>query len=439
MSEADKRRFRLLAIVAFLGAVALTALMTWRAAAGVGWDRLSTAGRPAAEALMMAVVAGLLLAVVLFRPETMATRALRWTSAAWTVVLVVGLLALWQLIWREGDMAAARGTLVTDQAAADAYLAEYVDPDAGARYRVPTGVFLQSFEFRSADNVKVTGFVWQRWAKDIPPEVAPGVVLPEAEKSFSLKEAYRRDRGDAEVIGWYFAATLRQSFDYADYPFDRQSVWLRLWPKAIGQGVLLVPDFASYADTAPAALPGIEQEFVYSGWQPLGSGFSYDPVAYTTDFGTGAPIADRPFPDLFFNFVVERDYFGPLLKTLPFTLAVAGLLFGVMLLGTNDPDLRSRFGLETLGVIATTGALLLTVVLEHNGIRDALSYEQIAYIEVFPFALYLLILLVTANAIIGDRPDAPAFFDYRNNIWPVMLYWPVFVGILFTVTYVVFF
>ena len=34
---------------------------------------------------------------------------------------------------------------------------------------------------------------------------------------------------DAETIGWYFKATVRQKFDYANYPLDQQEFRLRIW------------------------------------------------------------------------------------------------------------------------------------------------------------------------------------------------------------------
>ena len=31
-----------------------------------------------------------------------------------------------------------------------------------------------------------------------------------------------------EIVGWYFRATLRQQFNYSEYPFDREDVLLLL-------------------------------------------------------------------------------------------------------------------------------------------------------------------------------------------------------------------
>ena len=46
-----------------------------------------------------------------------------------------------------------------------------------------------------------------------------------------------------------------------------------------------VPDFGAYRDLTPSTLPGIDTQFVYGGWDPLSSEFSYDLIDYNVDFG----------------------------------------------------------------------------------------------------------------------------------------------------------
>ena len=438
MTEARGRTVQFVALLACLAAAGFAVLFGIRAAGLAAGRSVFETGRPAAQAVLMAVVALGLLAVVAFRPQTLRLPSVARTAAAWALLLVAGIVGLWQVAYREIEPDALEGTPVASTSEVDAFLAAH-PPAVAPAYRIPTGLFLQSFEFLTGDNVLVTGYVWQRYADDVPVGIERTVVFAESIDTKVFKEAYRSDLGDETLIGWYFEATLRQAFDYTRYPLDRQDVWVRLWSPSADEGAVLMPDLASYDDLDPTALPGIEQEIVSTGWRPYISGFTYGLHSYNSRFGRLDAAFPQEVPELYFNLGIKRDYGGPLLKHLPFTLAIAGLLFGIMLLGTSDPDLRSRFGFQTLAVIATTGALLLTVVVEHNGIRDTVSAGQISYIEVLPFTLYGLILLVTVNAIIRDRPDAPGFFDDRNNIWPVMLYWPVFAGVLFVATYVVFF
>jgi hypothetical protein len=438
VTEAQVRTVHLVALLACLVAAGIAVLLGFRAAELAAGRSLFETGRPAAEAVLMAVVALGLLAVVAFRPQTLRLPSLARTAATWTLLLVAGIIGLWQVAYRELELDALVGMPVSSTSEVE----DGPDrPPAAGGPRIPDPDRALPPKLRVPDRGQRARFRLRLAAirRCHSGDDRAGGRLPESIDTKVFEEAYRSDLGDETLIGWYFEATLRQAFDYTRYPLDRQDVWVRLWSPSAAEGAVLVPDVASYDDLDPAALPGIEQEIVSTGWQPYVSGFTYSLHSYNTRFGR----VDAPFrqdaPELFFNLGIKRDYGGPLLKHLPFTLAIAGLLFGIMLLGTSDPDLRSRFGFQTLAVIATTGALLLTVVVEHNGIRETVSAGQISYIEVLPFTLYGLILLVTVNAIIRDRPDAPAFFDDRNNIWPVMLYWPVFVGILFVATYVVFF
>ena len=116
-----------------------------------------------------------------------------------------------------------------------------------------------------------------------------GVVLPEAvEEAYDAKEVWRVEEDDGtEQIGWYFSGTFRQNFDYRLYPFDRQDIWLRIWSPEPVEGVMPVPDFGAYRDLTPSTLPGIDTQFVYGGWDPLSSEFSYDLIDYNVDFGLG--------------------------------------------------------------------------------------------------------------------------------------------------------
>ena len=57
-----------------------------------------------------------------------------------------------------------------------------------------------------------------------------------------------------------------------------------------------VPDFGAYRDLTPSTLPGIDTQFVYGGWDPLSSAFSYDLIDYNVDFGLGTGSPAHPIP-----------------------------------------------------------------------------------------------------------------------------------------------
>src|SRR5690606_33506856 len=109
-------------------------------------------------------------------------------------------------------------------------------------------------------------------------------------------------------------------------------------------------------------------------------------------------------------------------------------------LNSQNMDRRTRFGVTTFGVLATSGTLLFTVLTKHNQIRSEVTPGQIVYIEVLPILLYVTILLSAANAILllAAPPDRFKFIFYADNLLPDVLYWPTLLGGLWVTTLVVF-
>ncbi|MCC6313779.1 MAG: hypothetical protein IT337_07175 [Thermomicrobiales bacterium] len=431
--------FHRIAIVCCLAAAGVTAWLLWRHHARYATFDLELTGRGLVPALVSAVICLLVLAVVVFRPERARPASLRLVSGAWTLALVAALAAMCAIVWTEMSYADWSGALVQSKTHMERTLGVSLAGRPDDRYVVPTGLLVQSVEFLSANNVRVGGYIWQRYAKDIPASIERGVILPEAEDSYEMTLAYTRDLGDATLYGWYFNSVLRQDFDYRDYPLDRQIVWLRLWPKEFYETLMLVPDFTAYSSVDPRNLPGVDNQLVYGGWDPYLSGFSVAKHAYGTDFGYQTGDRDALYPDLYFDLGLKRDFLSPLFKHLPFFLAISSLMFATLVMTSNEPSAKERFQLTPSGVVAANGALLFAVIVEHNNIRDTVGSQQLSYIEVLPFTLYAMILLVSLNAVIVDGPKPIPFFEWENNLLPVVLFWPILIGILCLATWAVFF
>jgi hypothetical protein len=389
--------------------------------------------------IVLAVVAAMALSVLVYRPERGELWSLAKTSAAWSIALLLALTVAWSAIAGTERQNRWHGTLVTGAAETNAYLAEHVPTDLDP-VRIPTGVMIQSMEFLDGDNVQVTGYVWQRYGPDVPGDIERGVVLVEAVKeAYDTKEAYRYEENGVETVGWYFAATLRQPFEYAEFPFDEQDLWLRMWARDFSRDIILVPDFEAYYATDPATLPGIESEFVYSGWAPIYSGFSFSDQPYNSSFGIGDAGEFQEFPELYFNLVLDRNFGGPFFEYFVFAIAVAFLLFGLLALSTDDENLKGRFQLTTAQVLVAASGLLFAVILKHNQIRSNVGTQGLSYIETVPIMLYGIIVFVVLNAILLASPLNAKLVRYRNNLIPTLAYWPVVLGLLLAVTLIVFF
>ena len=150
-------------------------------------------------------------------------------------------------------------------------------------------------------------------------------------------------------------------------------------------------------------MPGLEKEFVYSGWTPIYAGFSLANQPYSTSFGIGTnQSAGRP--EMYFNLILDRNFAGPFFEHMIFAIAVMILLFGLLVLTTDDEDLKARFQLSTAGVLGAASGLLFAVILKHNQLRSVVGSPGVSYIEVIPIMLYGVIVVVVLNAILLASP-----------------------------------
>lgn len=388
--------------------------------------------------LLFAVL--LALSLLLLRTGPRRHRRARMLSTAWSLLLLLALLFTWRTIVIDDRWSKPIGTLIASPGVLDDFIARNPESFAQYDYLISTGIYLQSFEFHNASNIEMSGFVWQTYGADIPEQVRRGIVLPEAlGEAYRAEEAWRIERDGAEHIGWYCSGVFRQNFDYRLYPFDRQNIWLRLWTPEVAENVALVPDFAAYRDLTPSSLPGIDTQFVYGGWDPISSEFTYDLLDYNVDFGLGYGFSGAPEPELYFNFAVARDYLGPMLEHLVLEAAIAILLFVLLLLMDDGSESHHRTGLTIFDLSVAAGGLLFAVILDHNGIRAAVESQSVIYLEWVSLLLVVFIVLVVLSAVLQLNGWRVPILNYRGNLVPVLLYWPALLGALLVVTLVVFF
>lgn len=433
-------------LVVLLGLVMLVWAVSRRLTGGVGESVIANDDDWAwgIAGMVLLVIGGSALAI---RPERGTAKAQIATAAVWTVALLAGLSGLWWLIDSSTREDGWRGTPVRSHADVAAFLDAHapLPPIASSGDQdilmVPTGVMIQSVEFLSGSNVRVSGYVWQKYPQGLPDSFVRGFVLPDAVvEAYRSEEAYRLSDGTTETIGWYFAATLRESFDYARYPFDRPNIWLRLWAKDFSHNIQLVPDLDAYFDLTPSTMPGIEGTFVYGNWNPVFSGFSFDLGYYNSDYGIpGDETSNVGDPEVVFNFVMKRDPLGPASDFVFYSLTVALLTFGLLVLTSGNPDIRGRFGISTAGVLGSVSVLLFGVIGKQGTLRTALDTQQLTYLEALPVLLYVMLLLTALNAILVCAPFDFKVLEYRDNLLPELFFWPVLLSLLFLLTLVVYY
>jgi len=376
------------------------------------------------------------------RQETV--KGLWVTSIVFSVVCAVGIGTIWYMVAHRSpdEDTPASYRKVLSEADLNALKAEQVSLAQNANLEtpifIPTGVFIQSLEFTSANDVVVTGYVWQRYSDDIPAEISRGFVMPEGDV-IEGEEAYRIRQGNEEVIGWYIQTSLRQTFDYARYPFDRQDIWLRLWHKDFAKNVILVPDFEAYGGKWELyTRMGLEHDFVLEQLALERTYFDYHYNSYTTNFGIDNYIGQNTFPELYFNVGVRREVLDAFVAYLIPMIILILMAFGVQFIVTQISEKMSMYGISTIGLIGYYASLFFIGILAQLDIRRTLQAPGVVYLEYFYFTLYAILLLQTVNSIIFTVSDKFHFVEYEDNLYPKVFFFPITLGIMFIVTAVIF-
>ena len=425
--------------------------------AGLAYMETQSAGTYRAEsrslyAFMTGIFSLVILVMItyvqLFRPGT---------SSYWVISVVTSLMFLVGIgfVWsralehpparEENDGASLT---ITNQAVLAQFIEQQSEEAAQRREEtlyVPTGIYIQHMKYTNPFDVMLSGYIWQSYSKEQTTyadgtPISQGLILAETEPNaevLSIEEAYREDRGDHEIVGWYFRVSVRQDFDYAHYPFDLQTVWLRMWHQDFNRRVVLVPDLNSYKILTPVALPGLEKNFVLPNWSLKASYFNYNFNSYNTTFGVRPATSEERQPELYFNIVVQRKFLSPFITNIVPLLVVAILAFTVLM--TINKDGGQLLGFSGFGVVEACAAFFFVVTITQAQVRDALEVSNLIYLDYFFFIIYLVLLGVSINSILFTRTDRFQLIEYRDNLIPKMAFWPLLLGLLLVVTQWVFY
>lgn len=371
-----------------------------------------------------------------------------WLSMAVSAILLVVLVSLWKHM---NEYRVEPPQMVNEKAVHEYLEKRWKNGLDGPISRaqptitIKTGLFIQSLQFFNSNEVNLSGYIWQHYQDGVHDGIKPdspevGFILPEQVNSGSdiePREAYRYRQGDEEVIGWYFEATLRQPFEYSYYPFDHKSVWIRLWPKDFTRNIVLVPDFAAYKSTGVDDIFGIEKSMVLGTWERQNTYFDYQASSYDTNFGIAQYIGQEDFPDLHYNFVIKRKFVNAFVVHLLPLFLVAALLFSALLTVSGKPDLASRHGFSTSGVIGACSALFFVVMLAHIHLREQFAGTSIVYMEYFYFLMYGLLVAASANTYLFSMRAAPwlTLIHYKDNLIPKISFWPVVLVSMIVITW----
>jgi len=358
-------------------------------------------------------------------------------SSGFSILCVLTVLAIWVLL----SIAAfpqGSGSPVLSQQDLDSYLAaQPAAPAEQPRILIPIGVFVQTIEFTTAFDPIVSGVIWQVYGPGVPQEVMRGFVLPDASDA-QITESYRVTRGDAQVIGWSFRATLRQSFQYDTYPFDRHFFWVRVFPADQTHNIVLTPDFAAYSSMRPQDMPGIASTFVLENWDVKQTFFSYHTEVYNTNLGIATSTRPAEYPALYYTICMSRQILTPVIIYVVPPLIALVMLFGILLLTTRSQERRASAGWNSTNVLAYCAAVFFVVIVSQVNLRQQINTSGILYLDWFYLLTYCAILLVAINAVVFILASERRIIQHEDNLIAKLLYWPVLTSAMLVITVLVF-
>lgn len=300
---------------------------------------------------------------------------------------------------------------------------------------IPTGMVVQSLEFKGPYTIQVAGYVWQRYADGLE-DLDRGLVFPEADTT-TMTKVYETHQGTETLIGWNFKTTLREQFDYARYPLDRQQIWVRMWHIDFEKNVYLEPDADGYKSLEPDQKPGLDPGLLLENWEIDRSYFSYRLNKYNANFGIQGYISDIPQPEMYFNIGTKRYILSPLVSRGIAPLVILLQLFVIVMVIGSDSKRLEQFGVRPGAVIFTCAAFFFAILLAQNALRDEVKWYGVVYLETLHVLTYFVILAVAANSVaLVAFPDIGLFKE--DNLWVEVLYWPVILGILLVITVLMF-
>jgi hypothetical protein len=347
-------------------------------------------------------------------------------AVVFSLLCVLGMGFIWHLTINNSTLDDRNGDLVVFDRADVETVLQHTNTNP-ITFRIPTGFFIQSMEFLNANDIAITGYIWQNISSPGAEKDFPDFSFPDSKETSIVKAYVNKDKG---VIGWRFRTTLRQQFDYSKYPFDREDVSIRVLSNN-SAGSILVPDFDSYNSLIPETLPGLGSTFILEGWKPQKTFFSYRVNSYNTNFGI-RNVANSNVSEFHFNVDIERD-FKAAFSDLLLIMVIIVLLFAVLTITTKGEN-KSYFGFSSHGVLGYCTSLLFTLIVSHTALRSRIPLGSIIYIEYFYLVLYLAILVVSLNSIVFASNRSIPFIDPKDNMYVKILYWPVTMGILLFVT-----
>jgi hypothetical protein len=270
---------------------------------------------------------------------------------------------------------------------------------------IPFQITLSSINFTSPSSIQIIGRL--KLNKVSVTQTEPPIFFPMAFRT-------QWERIDEIDTQWKFTTSIKQPFDYASFPFDKEKISLLIQVKNQYKQSLLVPDFKRYPSMSPSDLPGIAQKVVrINGWSLEGSYFNY-------------VISEDDIEGVALNLIIKRNLIGPLITYLLPILMILSLAYFTLLMWTKERDMLILWGFSFSSVLARSSSLFFILILSHISLREALEAKGIIFLEFYYLASYSLLICVTISSMLYLANNQNPVINYQNGLILKLIYWPYF-------------
>ncbi len=382
--------------------------------------------------------------------------ALRWhkrRKLTWVCVAIGSIGLMWGIsfIWQQAldaPVLSQRGDqqrVTMDDPAVLSQFLEEMDSTRAARHEanaqnIPLGLELQQMAFDGPQTVTFSGIAWLK--TDTNRSAQPNIYFPDQAPQHEIAELepqYQRPFQGQRVQGYRFRIALQENLNYTAYPLDRHTLRVRFWAQSPVEPLRFVPDLSAYNRLNPTALPGLSDAVYLKGWSLIGAFYDYAESPRNSTYGVRDVFDNDTRFDLGYNVVIKRKFVGPFIQNLIPLLAIALLMFSLIVTATDDEHNLSRIGFSGVGVLELGAAFFFVMILAHLDLRRSLGVEEIIYMDYFYFVMYFQILLYSANSILFTHTDRFPVIEYKQNLLPKVLYFPVLLITLLAITVSVFY
>jgi hypothetical protein len=139
-------------------------------------------------------------------------------AVIFSLLCILGIGFMWHLTMNSSSLDSRNEDLVVFDREDVETVLQHVNMSS-TTHRIPTGFFLQSMELLNANDVLITGYIWQNISGLEAWKDVPDFSFPDSKETI-IEKAYVNQESD--VIGWRFKTTLHQQLDCSKYLFDRR-------------------------------------------------------------------------------------------------------------------------------------------------------------------------------------------------------------------------